>query len=217
MNVLGGQVMDNTNNIKLSILIPVWNQEKLVIKCLQSIPKRKDIEIIVWDDGSTDNTWNNLVEYASIYEDVKLFRNEENKGVSYTINRLMDKAKGWYIDLIGSDDYFYTEELEKAIKYLDGTDFIFYQTSNNYGMVELNEHNKCGSFKFMRTEFMKDFRNDEFRVAGEDYFLWQEILNENPSIKILDLKVKHYNYPRVGSLCWQLNHGLIDFESGLRK
>ena len=217
MNVLGGQVMDNTNNIKLSILIPVWNQEKLVIKCLQSIPKRKDIEIIVWDDGSTDNTWNNLVEYASIYEDVKLFRNEENKGVSYTINRLMDKAKGWYIDLIGSDDYFYTEGLEKAIKYLDGTDFIFYQTSNNYGMVELNEHNKCGSFKFMRTEFMKDFRNDEFRVAGEDYFLWQEILKENPSIKILDLKVKHYNYPRVGSLCWQLNHGLIDFESGLRR
>lgn len=204
-------------NIKVSVLVPVWNQEKLVIKCLDSIPKRDDVEIIVCEDGSTDNTWNNLVEYCKKYPKIRLLRNEENKGVSYTINRMMDEAKGWYIDLLGSDDYLYTENFEKALDELDGTDFIFYQTSNNYGMVELNEHNKCGSFKFHRTEFMKDYRNDEFRLAGEDYHLWQKILKANPTIKILDLKVKHYNYPREGSLCWQLNQGLIDLESGLRK
>ena len=51
------------------------------------------------------------------------------------------------------------------MQYLDGTDFIFFQTSNNYGMVELNEHNKCGSFKFMRREFMKNYRYEEFRIA----------------------------------------------------
>lgn len=205
------------NNIRVSVLIPVWNQEKLVIKCLDSIPKRDDVEIIVCEDGSTDNTWNNLVEYCKKYPKIRLLRNEENKGVSYTINKMMDEAKGWYIDLLGSDDYLYTENFEKSLEYLDGTDFIFYQTSNNYGMVELNEHNKCGSFKFHRTEFMKDYRNDEFRLAGEDYHLWQKILKANPTIKILDLKVKHYNYPREGSLCWQLNKGLIDLESGLRK
>lgn len=209
--------MGNTNNIKVSVLVPVWNQEKLVIKCLDSIPKRDDIEIIVCEDGSTDNTWNNLVEYCKKYPKIRLLRNEENKGVSYTINRMMDEAKGWYIDLLGSDDYLYTENFEKSLEYLDGTDFIFYQTSNNYGMVELNEHNKCGSFKFHRTEFMKDYRNDEFRLAGEDYHLWNKMIKDNPTIKELDIVVKHYNYPREGSLNWQLNKGIIDIESGLKK
>lgn len=204
------------NNIKVSVLIPVWNQEQLVIRCLDSIPKRDDVEIIVWDDGSTDNTWNNLMEYSKRHN-IKLFRNKENKGVSYTLNKLMDKACGEYFELCGSDDFFYTDNFEKALDELDGTDMIFFQTSNNYGMVELNEHNKCGAFKFMRREFMKDFRNDEYRIAGEDYHLWKKILKANPSIKILNIKVKHYNYPRVGSLCWQLNQGMVDLESGLRK
>ena len=204
------------SNFKVSVLVPVWNQQNLVIRCLDSIPKRDDVEIIVCDDGSTDNTWNVLQEYKKNHN-IRLYKNEINKGVSYTLNRLMDLANGEYFELMGSDDYFYTDNFVKALDELDGTDFIFFQTSNNYGMVELNEHNKCGAFKFMRREFMKNYRNDEFRVAGEDYHLWQKILKANPTIKILDLKVKHYNYPRVGSLCWQLNQGLIDLESGLKK
>ena len=203
--------------IKVSILMPVYNQQELVIRALDSMPKRDDVEIIVCDDGSTDNTWNVLQDYVKKYKDIRLYKNKTNKGVSYTLNRLMDLANGEYFELMGSDDYFYTDNFVKALDELDGTDMIFFQTSNNYGMVELNEHNKCGAFKFMRREFMKNYRNDEFRIAGEDYHLWQKILKANPTIKILDLKVKHYNYPRENSLCWQLNHGLVDLESGLRK
>ena len=203
--------------MKVSVLIPVWNQQELVIKALESIPKRDDIEILVCDDGSLDNTWNNLLEYAQKNKNVKLYRNLENKGVAYTLNRLYEKATGEYVEGLGSDDYYYTENFEKALNELDGTDIIFFQTSNNYGMVELNEHNKCGSFKFMRREFMKDLRYDEFRLAGEDYHLWKKILAKKPTIKTLDLKVKHYNYPRIGSLCWQLNQGMIDLESGINK
>ena len=46
----------------LTIIIPVYNQETLVIRALESVPKRDDIEVIVIDDGSTDNTWNNLLK-----------------------------------------------------------------------------------------------------------------------------------------------------------
>lgn len=206
------------NNIKVTVIIPVYNQKELVIKALNSIPIREDIEIIVIDDGSTDNTWDNLLKYRENTKQINfiLLYNKENKGVAYTINKGYESAKGEYIVLLGSDDYFYTEEFEKALEELDGTDFIFFQTTNNYGMVELNDHNKCGSFKFMRREFMKDFRNDEFRLAGEDYFLWQKILKKNPTIKEINLKVKHYNYPRENSLNWQLNNGIIDMESGLK-
>lgn len=205
------------NKIKVTIIIPVYNQQNLVIRALKSIPIREDIEIIVIDDGSTDNTFNNLINYReNINQNIAVLYNETNKGVAYTVNKGFDNANGEYIVLLGSDDYFYTENFEKAMNELDGTDFIFFQTKNNYGMVELNEHNKCGSFKFMKKEFIKNFRNDEFRIAGEDYHLWNEMIKLNPSIKEIDLIVKYYNYPRKGSLNWELNQGLIDLESGLK-
>ena len=208
------------SKIKMSVIIPVYNQETLVIQALESVVMRDDIELIVIDDGSTDDTWLNIMLFREKYPDFKNFvaiANEENKGVAYTINRGYDIANGEYIVLLGSDDYFYKDNFEKALNELDGTDFIFFQTTNNYGLVELNEHNKCGSFKFMRREFIKDFRNDEFRLAGEDYHLWQKMLEKKPTIKYLDLLVKHYNYPRIGSLNWEINNGTIDLESGLRK
>lgn len=202
--------------IKVSVIIPVYNQEKLIIKALESIPIREDVEIIVIDDGSTDKTQSNVIDWVTTTHrpNVTLFDNLENKGVAYSVNLGYDFSIGEYMVLLGSDDYFYTDAFEKAIPELDGTDFVFFQTSQNNGMVELNEHNKCGSFKFMRREFMKGFRNDEFRLAGEDYHLWQKILEHKPTIKILDLLVKHYNYPREGSLNWKLNNGIIDLESG---
>lgn len=212
--------MGNTNNTKLTIICPVFNQEKLVIRALESIPKRDDIEVLIIDDGSYDNTWNNLLDYREKnlqYQNLVLLYNENNKGVAYTVNRGYNLASGEYILLLGSDDYLYKEGLEKAMAELDGTDFIFFQTTNNTGMVELNDHNKCGSFKFMRKEFIKNYRNDEFRLAGEDYHLWNKMIKDNPTIKELNIVVKHYNYPREGSLNWQLNKGIIDLESGLKK
>jgi len=202
--------------IKVSVIIPVYNQEELIIRALDSIPERKDVEIIVIDDGSTDKTQANAIKWTTEKHrpNVTIFDNLENKGVAYSVNRGYDFAIGEYMVLLGSDDYFYTENFEKAIKELDGTDFVFFQTSTNTGMVDLNEHNKCGSFKFMRRQFMKDFRNEEFRLAGEDYHLWKNILKHHPTIKTLDLLIKHYNYPREGSLNWKLNNGIIDLESG---
>lgn len=205
---------------KVSVIIPVYNQEQLIIRALESIPKTKDIEIIVIDDGSTDNTWQNIIDYMDKNKgnyDLRFYKNNGNHGVAYTVNRGYDLAKGDYIVLLGSDDYFHKNNFKLAMKELDGTDFIFFQTTNNYGTVELNDNNRCGSFKFMRKEFIKNFRNDEFRIAGEDYHLWHKMLKSNPTIKDINLKVKHYNYPRKGSLNWQLNHGEIDLESGLKK
>lgn len=199
---------------KVSVIIPVYNQEELIGKAIDSIPITNEVEIIVIDDGSTDNSFKVAgMHLASHYT---LIRTQDNEGVSKAINKGYDHATGEYIVLLGSDDYFYTDNFKKALEELDGTDFVFFQTTNNYGMVELNEHNKCGSFKFMRRKFIKDFRNDEFRLAGEDYHLWQKMLEKNPTIKEIDLIVKHYNYPREGSLNWQLNNGIIDLESGLK-
>lgn len=201
--------------IKVSVLIAVYNQEKLVIKALRSIPKRNDIEIIVCDDGSTDNTLNNLLHYVANNKDsnINIKQNEKNKGVAYTVNRLYDLAKGEYVVLLGSDDYFYIEEFEKAIKELDGTDLVYFNLQINDGTIfRLNEQTKmgyCGSTKFMRREFIKDIRCLEDKRTGEDYFFYQELLKKNPTEKFTDITLKHYNFPRKSSLSYLQRTGAI--------
>ena len=195
------------NEIKISVIIPVYNQEDLVIKAIESIPKRDDIEILVIDDGSTDETWKKLIEYRNYHPylfNLILLYNEENKGVAYTVNKGYDYARGEYVVLLGSDDYFYTEKFEEAIKELDGTDLVYFNLQVNNGEVwRLTPENKtglCGSVKFMRRDFIGDARCDESRRQAEDLFFYKELLAKNPSEKFTDITLKHYNYPRENSL-----------------
>lgn len=191
---------------KVSVIIPVYNQEQLVIKALESIPERNDIEIIVIDDGSTDHTWNNLIKYREIneaYQNIVLLYNEENKGVAYTVNKGYDNANGEYIVLLGSDDYFYKDKFEEALKELDGTDLVYFNLQiNNGDIFRLTPESKtgyCGSVKFMKRDFIGDTRCPNKR-AGEDYDFYQELLKKNPTEKFTDITVKHYNFPRENSL-----------------
>lgn len=194
------------NDIKVTVIIPVYNQEELVIKAIDSIPKSDDIEIIVIDDGSTDNTWNNVINYMKEYEDqnIVLLYNPTNKGVAYTVNKGYDNATGEYVVLLGSDDYFYTDKFEQILKQLDGTDLIYFNLQVNNGDVwRLTPENKsilCGSVKFMRKDFIGDTRNNIEKRVAEDYEFYQELLKKNPTEKFTDIIAKHYNYPRKGSL-----------------
>lgn len=194
--------------MKVSVIIPVYNQENLIIKAIESIPKRKDIETIVIDDYSTDKTWRKIVDYRLENEDyinLRILQNKENKGVGHTVNRGYDEAKGEYIVLLGSDDYFYTEEFEKAINELDGTDLVYFNLRLNDGYIwNLNNKTKrdyCGSTKFIRREFLGNIRNPELR-AREDWYFYLDLLKKNPTEKFTNLVVKHYNFPREGSLTW---------------
>lgn len=186
--------------MKVTVIIPVYNQESLVIRALDSIPKRDDIEIIVIDDKSTDDTWLNLLKYAKENPEVVLLYNDENKGVGYTVNKGFDNARGEYIVLLGSDDYFYKEEFEKVLDELDGTDLVYFNLKSNDNFEwDLNEEKKhiyCGSTKFIRREFLGDTRNPEIRVK-EDKYLYEELLKKHPTEKFTHKLIKHYNYPRV--------------------
>lgn len=190
--------------MKLSIITPVYNQEELIIRCLDSIPPRDDIEIIVIDDASTDNTYNNVKEYMKTHKNIVLLQNKTNKGVGYSVNKGLDNATGEYVDLIGSDDYFYTKEFEEIIKSeLNGMDLIYYDLRINDGTIfKITQESKvvfCGSVKFMRRDFIGDTRCPEIRV-GEDWFFYQDLLKKNPTEKFTDIVMKHYNFPRKNSL-----------------
>ena len=203
--------------MKISVIIPVYNQEELVIKAIDSIPKRNDIEIIVIDDGSEDRTWDKLIEYRNKHP--KLFNlillyNEENKGVGYTVNKGYDNARGEYIVLLGSDDYFYTDKFEVCMKELDGTDLVYFDVQVNNGDIwELNneaKHVLCGSYKFMRREFIGNTRCPLDKQSGEDRPFYNELLSKNPTEKFTHIVVKHYNHPRDGSLTDLVRKGKIN-------
>lgn len=204
------------NEIKISVIIPCYNQQDLVIKAIDSIPKRNDIEIIVIDDGSTDDTWNNLLAYRNQHEDminlIYLY-NKENKGVAYTVNKGYDNAKGEYVVLLGSDDYFYTEQFEEIIKELDGTDLVYFDMKVNNGDVwEINNDSKhvlVGSVKFMRREFIGNTRCEN-KPTGEDVSFYKELLSKNPTEKFTHLVVKHYNHPRENSLTDLVRKGVLN-------
>lgn len=198
--------------MKVSVVIPVFNQESLIERAIRSIPLRDDIEIIVVDDGSTDDTGNKLVTIGIELNDPNfiVLHNRKNMGVGYTVNRGLDIADGEYIVLLGSDDYFYTDEFLKAMEQLDGTDLVYFDLKVNDGSIfkltEESKRNLCGSTKFMRKEFVGDTRNPDIR-QGEDWFFYGELLKKNPTERFTNLLVKHYNYPRKGSLTDIAVHG----------
>lgn len=198
--------------MKLSVVIPVYNQESLIERAIRSIPRRDDIEIIVVDDGSTDDTRNKLVTIGIELDDPNfiVLHNRKNMGVGYTVNRGLDIADGEYIVLLGSDDYFYTDEFLKAMEQLDGTDLVYFDLKINDGSIfkltEESKRNLCGSTKFMRRAFVGDTRNPDIR-QGEDWYFYDELLKKNPTERFTNLIVKHYNYPRKGSLTYIAVHG----------
>jgi len=201
---------------KVSVIIPVYNQEELVIKAIDSIPKRYDVEVIVIDDGSTDNTWDNLIKYRAEHPDflnLVLLYNDKNRGVAYTVNKGYDNAKGEYVVLLGSDDYFYTDKFVDIMELLDGTDLVYFNVQVNNGDVwELNNEVKrelCGSYKFMRREFIGNTRCPS-KVSGEDKPFFEELLSKNPTENFTGIVVKHYNHPREGSLTDLVRKGIIN-------
>jgi len=93
--------------LKLSVLIPCFNTGKFLEKCVDSLLVGwPDIEIIIIDDGSTDNTWETMRNIEDDYPTVvKIFRNDTNIGIGRTLDRCVGIATGEYIFFMGSDDY----------------------------------------------------------------------------------------------------------------
>lgn len=94
------------NNIKVSIIVPVYNVELYLKECLESAVNQTldNIEIICINDGSTDDSLSILEKYSEKYSNIKII-NQQNSGVSVARNIGIKEAKGKYIYFLDSDDY----------------------------------------------------------------------------------------------------------------
>ena len=101
--------------IKVSVILPVYNTEKYLPECLDSIINQslRDIEIICIDDGSTDSSLQILKEYAEKDKRIVVLE-QKNSGAGIARNKGMEVAKGKYLSFLDSDDFFEQEMLEKS-------------------------------------------------------------------------------------------------------
>ena len=107
----------------VSVIIPIYNAENTIEKCVESIVygQLHEIEIILIDDCSKDASWN-ICQLLSIkFPNVFCYQNKKNSGVSYTRNYGLGKANGKYILFVDSDDWvsgkYAYKLLENALQY----------------------------------------------------------------------------------------------------
>ncbi len=99
--------------ITLSVIVPVYNSEKYLARCLGSIVNQDGkFEIIAINDGSTDKSLKILQEYAKKYSNIKIV-NQSNQGVSASRNKGIDEANGKYIIFVDSDDWLEEDAFER--------------------------------------------------------------------------------------------------------
>lgn len=124
--------------MKLSIIIPVFNAEKYLKKCLDSVIncKEKEIECILVNDGSKDSSEIICKEYCNKDNRFQLI-NKENKGVSSARNTGLDYAIGKYIMFLDADDYFDTSKWEIILNYIDNYENEFLAFSH-YSLFDNN-------------------------------------------------------------------------------
>lgn len=111
--------------INVSVIVPIYNAEKYLRRCLDSLVNQtlKEIEIICINDGSTDGTWDILNEYRNHYDNI-LVIDQNNRGTGYSLNRGIDLADGEYIGTLDSDDWIEADAFEKLYEMAKGCDIV---------------------------------------------------------------------------------------------
>ena len=132
--------------MKISIIVPIYNVEKQLRRCIDSLLNQDDkelqTEIILVNDGSTDNSGNIAKEYANQYQDKIKYLEKENGGLSDARNYGIKYATGEYIAFVDSDDYVDEQLYQNLVKYMaDNYDLIkikIAKVDENSNIIENN-------------------------------------------------------------------------------
>jgi len=161
------------SDIKVSVIIPVYNSEKVLNQCIDSVCNQtlSDIEIICVDDGSQDNSLKILKEYEKKDSRVNVL-SQKNSGAGVARNKGIDLAKGEYIAFVDSDDWIEDNALEKLYDNIK---------SNDSDMVLFNsiEHKPNNEFRkriYLKKDDSIDYNNYTFDYHFKKNFVMNGFL-----------------------------------------
>lgn len=147
--------------MKISVLVAVYNTEKYLSKCLDSLicQTHKDLQIICIDDASTDNSYRILQQYAERDCRVVVLHHTTNKGISVARNEGLKIADGDYVTMLDSDDWLASDALEKACRVAMEND------ENDCILMDVCHHDESDGH-----EWWFDYRTDAREWSGEEAF-----------------------------------------------
>ena len=182
----------NRDNVKVSVILPIYNQEKYLNKALKSLEKQtlEDVEFICVNDGSVDSSLNILNEYALKDERFKVI-NQKNQGCGASRNNGLKLAKGEYIAFLDPDDWFESNALEKLYNKAKKQDcdmvvFNFKKISEGGEVVgKFNLKERLKRFVDIKEDKNFHWRDIKSRVLGGLYpvawnkFYKKDLIKEN--------------------------------------
>ena len=205
---------------KITVIIPVYNVENYLERCLKSILYNTytNLEIICVNDGSTDNSKKILEDYSQRDKRVIVI-NKKNNGISSARNAGIKIATGEYIAFVDSDDWIHEKYFENLIRGIDTADLVIcnYIRSYKSGSVETDDAYRVQSISpidVLKNKELKSyvwgklFRHqlvDEIRFCEseklEDSLYNMDVLLNNKNLKINHVGVPlYYYFVRAGSL-----------------
>lgn len=156
---------------KISVIIPVYNVEKYLSECLDSILNQtfNDIEVICVNDGSTDNSLSILKEYQNKDSRIKILT-QKNKGAASARNNGLNQAKGKYIYFMDSDDYIENNAFAEIYNLSESKNLDM----NIFKIISFMEGSEEKfTSTYLEMEFLKDLVGDEvfsFRDLGKKMY-----------------------------------------------
>lgn len=170
----------------ISVIVPVFNAEKFLPRCIDSIVKQKynQIEIILFDDGSKDNSLQICNDFAQKDKRIKV-HSRENKGVAQTRLDAFYISTGEYITFIDADDFVNEEYVSNMLNHLKGNnaDIVVCQHYNKTGTEHLKvKRNVVGYFDKQAIEQIvknKLLFDNTTQVSGIPIYLWGKLIKRN--------------------------------------
>lgn len=176
--------------MKLSIIVPIYNVEEYVARCLDSLLlqdiNHKDYEIIVVNDGTKDNSVNIIKEYQQKYSNIILLE-KENGGLSSARNLGLLNCKGEYIWMVDSDDSIKSNCLKSLLNYAkkNDVDFLSFPMNDIFSTEKIilsNNHNKPKNIIVSNYEYVEKYKVEYSACC---FLIKKEIVFEN-KIKFIE-------------------------------
>ena len=206
----------------VSVIIPVYNGEKYIRKCVDSLELENNtgLEVIAVDDGSKDNSYSLLCEYAAKFSNFKIVKKEVNEGLPQAKKSGLAAASGQFVAFLDVDDYVdvsvYAKMEEKAIQ--TNADLVFcdyIEEYPNFSRVMKSVFSKKQAFplrgkealvyvhkrkavfqypwnKLYRTDLLRQIEFPHGNFVGEDYYVLLRFLMNSERVDYVDMAAYHY-------------------------